>query len=79
MSENKKPRKIDWDVIVPVAFGVLVVVVSGAVVYEAHRKNQNQIAFQTAQQDNYRNFLDSVVSGLNNKDIPLTLTDISGT
>ena len=78
MSENKKPRKIDWDVIVPVAFGVLVVAVSGAVVYEAHRKNQNQIAFQTAQQDNYRNFLDSVVSGLSNKDFPLTITEISG-
>lgn len=79
MSENKKPRKIDWDVIVPVAFGVLVVAVSGAVVYEAHRKNQNQIAFNTAQQNSYSNFLDSVVSGLNNKDIPITITDISGT
>ena len=79
MSENKKPRKIDWDVIVPVAFGVLVVAVSGAVVYEVHRKNQNQIAFYTAQQNSYSNFLDSVVSGLNNKDIPITITDISGT
>ena len=76
MSENKNPRKIDWDVIVPVAFGVLVVAVSGAVVYEAHRKNRNQIAFNTAQQDAYANFLNSVLEGLKTTDIPLSVGEV---